>query len=167
MDPNDERNVTTTHVLIPKQSKLLRNVVLWSDYYFRWSPMLSNMCPPECMHKYLYPGGKSNPAGTDISTDRNNVIDLHLPPLQSQEDMWEATYRAELVSNSHHQTGSVSGGAGFQHRSNIADILKGKDETIERQQVSTTFILSTSFSTQAYYVLYLLTNSFCYVIYYL
>jgi hypothetical protein len=53
LDPNLE-NTPTAHVMLPSLTQLLRNVVLWNDYFLRWSPSNSILTAPEPLSRYLY-----------------------------------------------------------------------------------------------------------------
>lgn len=46
MDPSAE-DTPTTFVLLPPLPQLLRNVMLWSDYFCRWSAVPMTSVPPE------------------------------------------------------------------------------------------------------------------------
>lgn len=56
MDPNGE-DTPTTHILLPPLSQILRNVSIWSDYYFRWATLPSIGTTPEPLSKYLHDNG--------------------------------------------------------------------------------------------------------------
>jgi hypothetical protein len=56
MDPFLE-NTPTTHSLIPPLSQLLRNVTLWTDYFFRYCPLPTIVTPPTQLSQYLYDSG--------------------------------------------------------------------------------------------------------------
>ena len=86
MDPNAE-NSTTTHVLMPQLSQLLRSVTLWTDYFFRWSPY-PLVSPPETLSSLLYDNGVCLPLSPD-----GNFCDLDVPAIVCADDEWEAQLR--------------------------------------------------------------------------
>lgn len=56
MDPNHE-DTPTTHSLIPPLSQLLRNVTLWTDYFYRYCSLPTIVTPPTQLSDYLYESG--------------------------------------------------------------------------------------------------------------
>ena len=42
-----EEDTTTLITFLPPVSEILRNVTLWSDYYFRWSAVPTLVVPPD------------------------------------------------------------------------------------------------------------------------
>jgi hypothetical protein len=155
LDPNDEENLITTHVLIPDKSRLLRGVCIWSDYYFRYSPMNSNHSAPAHLHQFLHQSARSNPVGNIAVSSFNffhfdekqeeeilKLPDFHLSPLVTSDDMWESTCRAQALGYSQGSvaTSTASNSAkqgGSYDKANIADIMQTlvlKNETLDRQQ---------------------------------
>ncbi len=47
----------TTHLLLPNLSKVLRNVKVWKEYFFRWSSVPSLIDPPQVIFKELHENG--------------------------------------------------------------------------------------------------------------
>lgn len=105
MDPCDE-HTTTTHFLLPPLTQLLRNVTLWTDYYFRWSTLPTTITTPEPLAKYINDGpvcresvslsdmgNQSGGGGEAMSRIRHP--DLDLPAMITCDDFWEAAYRRE------------------------------------------------------------------------
>jgi hypothetical protein len=153
LDPNDEDNLITTHVLMPMKSQLLRGVSIWSEYYFRYSPMNSNHCAPEHLHQFLFQNIRSNPIGSisvssfvsssQLSQEHDETVlklpDFHLFPLVSSEDLWESVCRAQVVlqgASTTPPTGGVGGGGSiapvtppvggnnYFGKANIADVMQ-------------------------------------------
>ena len=56
MDPSHE-DTPTTHSLIPPLSQLLRNVTLWTDYFYRYCSLPTIVTPPTQLSDYLYESG--------------------------------------------------------------------------------------------------------------
>jgi hypothetical protein len=97
MDPNNE-DTPTTHVLLPTLSQLMRNVTLWTDYYFRWSTLPTMISTPEILTKYLNENGNPLPSISSSSSSFSKRIkhpDLTLPVMVTCDDFWEAAYRME------------------------------------------------------------------------
>lgn len=86
MDPNLE-NTPTTHTLLPPLTQLLRNVALWTDYYFRWSALPSALSAPERLHKHLHESGLMLP--------RHSIPDMDLLAVATSDDFWEGAFRRE------------------------------------------------------------------------
>jgi hypothetical protein len=86
MDPNLE-NTPTTHTLLPPLTQLLRNVALWTDYYFRWCALPSALAAPERLHSHLHEAGLMLP--------RHSVPDMDLPAMVTSDDFWEGAFRRE------------------------------------------------------------------------
>ena len=95
MDPNLE-HTPTTHTLLPPLTQLLRNVSLWTDYFFRWSALPSAVATPEPLSKYLYESGVSL-AGYIQSPLTSAVADMDVPAMVTSDDFWEAAYRRESM----------------------------------------------------------------------
>ena len=70
---------STTHVFLPPLGLLVRNVTLWTDYFFRFSPY-----PPS-------PAGNASYPSTSLRAGTN--FDYELYPIVSQEDAWESVLR--------------------------------------------------------------------------
>ena len=56
MDPLKD-DTPTTPSLIPALSQLLRNVTLWTDFFYRYCPLTSIITPPSQLSQYLYDSG--------------------------------------------------------------------------------------------------------------
>ena len=97
MDPNLE-HTPTTHTLLPPLTQLLRNVTLWTDYFFRWSALPSAVATPEPLSKYLYESGVS--LAGNIQTPLASVVaDMDVPAMVTSDDFWEAAYRRETLKS--------------------------------------------------------------------
>ena len=47
----------TTHLLLPSLSKILRNVGVWKEFFFRWSAVPSFIDPPHAVSSELHDSG--------------------------------------------------------------------------------------------------------------
>ena len=73
MNPNDE-DTPTTHVLLPTLSQLMRNVTLWTDYYYRWATIPTMISAPEPITKYLHDNGSQLPSISSLSSSNGKRI---------------------------------------------------------------------------------------------
>jgi hypothetical protein len=80
-------NTTTTHVLLPPLGQLLRNVTLWTDYFFRWSTT-PTIAPPAQLAEALYQGGVCLPPPTV-----GKCVDLEVPAVVTEDDFFESRLR--------------------------------------------------------------------------
>ena len=44
----------TTHILLPNLSKVLRNVAIWKEFFFRWSSVPSLIDPPHAIFSEVH-----------------------------------------------------------------------------------------------------------------
>lgn len=93
MDPTIE-NTSTTYVLLPPLAQLMRNVTLWTDYFFRWSfyPLEP---PPERYAKLLYENGVCLP-----HPPCGRCVDFEVSALVTSSDEWEGMLRSVRSTNS-------------------------------------------------------------------
>jgi hypothetical protein len=56
LDPLLE-DTPTTHILLPSLSKMLRNVVVWKDFFYRWSSVPSTIDPPHAIFSEIHDCG--------------------------------------------------------------------------------------------------------------
>lgn len=56
MDPFLE-GTPTTHIFLPSLSKVLRNVTVWKDFFFRWSSVHSLIDPPHVVFSEIHDNG--------------------------------------------------------------------------------------------------------------
>jgi len=83
-------NTITTHVLLPPLGQLLRNVTLWTDYFFRWSAT-PTIAPPAQLADVLYQGGVCLPPPT-----AGKCVDLDIPAVVTEDDFFESRLRLLL-----------------------------------------------------------------------
>eukprot|EP01035_Chromulina_nebulosa_P017038 gene17038-22546_t len=92
-------------VFLPPLSLLLRNISIWTDYYYRWSSVPSILTPPEPYHKYISLDGNCIPEWyeSEIFKDKFEEIpkniDLEISAMITYDSFWEAIYRKERQSN--------------------------------------------------------------------
>ncbi len=132
LNPNLEHTPTTS-VLLPPLTQLLRNVTLWTDYYFRWTTLPSMVSIPDTYSRYLYDNGL---------TLQHNVVpvksfDMELPAIATCDDFWESAYRkASREASGNNQVAPVLNG-------NTDDMSSvEKDDLIKKQQRIITRLLS-------------------------
>lgn len=56
LDPRLE-GTPTTHLLLPNLSRLLRNVTVWKEFFYRWSAVPSLLDPPHVIFKEIHENG--------------------------------------------------------------------------------------------------------------
>lgn len=99
IDPDTE-SLPPGDLHLPPLTQLLRNVTLWSDYFFRWSPNVSASVPPERCWSVLYEEGickaSYDEKGWNVSggPDRDSS-NREVPALVTSSDAWEAAYYLE------------------------------------------------------------------------
>lgn len=76
-------DTSTTDVFLPPLGLLVRNVTLWTDYFFRFSPF-----PPS-------PAGNSMYPSTSLRAGAN--FDCELYPIVTQEDAWEGVWKSNVA----------------------------------------------------------------------
>jgi hypothetical protein len=89
MDPNTSK--TTSAVFLPPLPILLRNVGIWTDYFFRWSNVPSVLSAPHDFADYI-------PNKSKLATESLNepsCIDLELKPAAIHDSIWEGAYLRE------------------------------------------------------------------------
>jgi len=98
LDPFLE-DTPTTHILLPNLSKILRNVTVWKEFFYRWSSVPSIIDPPHAIFREIHDDGILHPVSEAI---RDNAQDLQLdhsdfdiPSLSCANDSWEALYLRE------------------------------------------------------------------------
>jgi len=105
LDPRAD-HTPTTHVLMPQLPQLLRNVTVWTDYFFRWctcgAPVI--VSAPEPFAKLLNDSGLCQPTwaanfgATSSEEDAplpTKCLDLELPAMVTSDDLWEGLFRKE------------------------------------------------------------------------
>jgi myotubularin-related protein 1/2 len=79
--------------ILPPLSQVLRNVVPWSDYFYRWAAVPSIMVPAaEYSEQLIRNGACLSPALADETTETTHK-DLAVPPVISHDSHWEGAFR--------------------------------------------------------------------------
>ncbi len=87
---------------LPPLSRLLRNVVPWSDYFFRWAAAPSLIAPPQEYSQQIYRNGVCVDPDADLldRTSSNVNSDLEVPSTVSHDGFWEGMWaRDRRVKN--------------------------------------------------------------------
>lgn len=85
----------THHILLPNISKVLRNVSIWKEYFFRWSAVPSMIDPPHAIFSELHDYGVMHRLSHESNEDFADLSDFEIPAMSCREDSWEALYRVE------------------------------------------------------------------------
>lgn len=136
MDPNAE-GTPTAHVLLPPLTQLLRNVTLWTDYYFRWCTLPSMPSVPKPLARHLSEAGACS-SSVPPSSGHEPVlhVDLQLPAMVTSDDFWEAAYRRERADKEalELQLQCTSASSSMKWPSAASLSATEKDEMIYKQQ---------------------------------
>jgi len=81
---------------LPALSQVLRNIMPWTDYFYRWASLPSILVPaPDFADQLFKNGACISPNLSDVlSSPKNN--DLMVPALVSPDCLWEGKYRKAL-----------------------------------------------------------------------
>ena len=86
--------MTEPKAFLPSLSQVLRNVVPWSEYFYRWAAIPSLLIPAQDFSEHLYKNGTCvGPKLSDVEALQKSSNDLALPAIVNHDGIWEGKYR--------------------------------------------------------------------------
>lgn len=130
LDPLAE-NAQTKPMLFPPLVQILRNVMLWTDFFFRWNFSSGNVAPFPLppFSTYLNESGLTTPQQS-LQPLNYKSSDFDVPAIVTRDSHWESMYKMVLVQKQdlERQLAELQGGAA------AAVAAAGKESSGEAQE---------------------------------